>query len=947
MYNHKEVEEEILEYWKKNKTYEKAKEAVSKSQDKFYFCDGPPYATGQIHPGTGWNKVIKDTVCRYHRMNGKDVRAQPGYDTHGLPIEVKVEQELGIKNKGEIEKLGIGKFIEKCKGFATKYIGVMGEQFKRLGVWMDWDSPYITYKDEYINSSWYTLKMAWDKGLMNEGAYVLPYCYRCETTMANYELEYGEETDPSIFVKFKKKEGDDEFLIIWTTTPWTLVANMAVMAHPTFTYVKAQVDNEIWYLAKDRLDYLMELTGKSAVVLEEIPGRKLKGIEYAHPFQDKIAKEYDRKVVLSDEYVTLEEGSGLVHCAPGHGQEDFIIGKRFEIEIFSPLDETGSYTEEAGKHFKGKNVREANSGIIKMLKDRDSLIHEERIKHRYPHCWRCKTPLIFLTTKQWFITVSKLKEKMADEIQKTVWHPGFAGERFREFVSTAPDWCISRQRYWGIPLPIWRCESCKNVKVVGSKEELPKVKELHRPYLDEVKLDCDCGGKMNRVPDVLDVWFDSGNAIWASLEKEDAEKYGDTAHVIIEGQDQIRGWFYSLLGSGVVRYDHSPYKRLLMHGFFVDEHGEKMSKSLGNFIPLEEIMEKYGADTFRLWSLSNTVWDELKFSWEELKTARSDLNILYNLITFLERFHPKKKIEKESLELEEEDRWLISRLNTTVREYRSAFDNYEINKAVKTLRNFIVNDLSRFYMKIAKNRISKGNKAKEALCSIYDSLIKSIVLLVPVAPFVSEHLYQRFFKKFEKTESVSLMSLPVDEEGKIDAISEKRMNIIQDIVSTGLLARQQTGIKTRWPVRTIHIETKSHEVIDAVASFSDVITTLMNAKEAKTSEEKPSGDISSSEFEGGKVHISKKIDEEMYEEGILNEVKRRIQNLRKVAGMVEKDKIKITLDAEKEIEGIIKKNQDKLQRMVNASAVSFATSKEMEESIIDGRQVKIKIEKNK
>ena len=327
MYNHKEVEEEVLEYWKKNKTYEKAKQAVEKTQEKFYFCDGPPYATGHIHPGTGWNKVIKDSVCRYHRMNGKDVRAQPGYDTHGLPIEVKVEQELGIKNKGEIEELGIEKFIEKCKEFATKYVGVMGEQFKRLGVWMDWDSPYITYKDEYINSSWYTLKMAWEKGLMNEGAYVLPYCYRCETTMANYELEYGEETDPSIFVKFRKKEGDNEFLIIWTTTPWTLVANMTVMAHPTFTYVKAQVDNEIWYLAKERLDHVMELMGKSAVILEEIPGRKLKGVEYEHPFQDKIGKQYDRKVVLSDEYVTLEEGSGLVHCAPGHGQEDFIIEK--------------------------------------------------------------------------------------------------------------------------------------------------------------------------------------------------------------------------------------------------------------------------------------------------------------------------------------------------------------------------------------------------------------------------------------------------------------------------------------------------------------------------------------------------------------------------------------------------------------------------------------------
>ena len=554
--------------------------------------------------------------------------------------------------------------------------------------------------------------------------------------------------------------------------------------------------------------------------------------------------------------------------------------------------------------------------------------------------------MIFLTTKQWFITVSNLKDKMADEIQKTAWHPGFAGERFREFVSTAPDWCISRQRYWGIPLPIWKCESCKDTTVIGSKDELPKVKELHRPYIDEVKLDCECGGKMSRIPDVLDVWFDSGNAIWASLSKEESEKYGETADVIIEGQDQIRGWFYSLLGSGIVRYEHSPYKRLLMHGFFVDEHGEKMSKSLGNFIPLEEIMEKYGADTFRLWSLSNTVWDELKFSWEELKTARSDINILYNLVTFLERFYPKKKIDG-ALELEEEDKWLISRLNSTIRNYRTAFSNYEVNKAVKSIRGFISNDLSRFYMKIAKDRISKGNRADEALYTIYIALEKSIVLLNPVAPFVSEYLYQKYFKQFEKIESVSLMGLPVDDEGKIDAISEKRMAIIQDIISKGLLARQQTGIKTRWPVRTIHIETKSHEVIDAVANFAGVITKLMNAKEVKTSEERPSGDVSSSEFEGGKVHISKRIDEEMYEEGILNEVKRRIQNLRKIAGLVEKDKIKVSMDTEKEIEAIVKKNQDQLQNMVNASEVTFKAAKEMDESVIDGRQVKIKIEKSK
>ncbi|MFN3660856.1 MAG: class I tRNA ligase family protein, partial [Brevinematales bacterium] len=406
-------------------------------------------------------------------------------------------------------------------------------------------------------------------------------------------------------------------------------------------------------------------------------------------------------------------------------------------------------------------------------------------------------------------------------------------------------------------------ERCGRIKVIGSREELPPVKELHRPYIDEITLECECGGRMRRIPDVLDVWFDSGNAVWASLTEEEMKRYGDSSEIIIEGQDQIRGWFYSLIGSGIVRYGHSPYKRLLMHGFFVDEHGEKMSKSLGNFVPLEEIVERYGADTFRLWSLSNTIWEELKFSWDELKTASGDLNIFYNLIVFLERFYPEKKIDESGLNLREEDRWIISRLNSVVREYKNCFEHYEINRSVKALRNFIVNDVSRFYMKIAKDRIAKGEGADEALYCIYDVALKSAVMLAPIAPFIAENVYQRFFKKFEKEISISLLQIPFDEEGRIDQLLEMEAKIVQQIVPAGLLARQQASIKTRWPVRLVHIETKSHEVIDAVARFSKVIASLLNAKEVRCSEEKPAGELSSCEFESGVVHISKKIDEKL------------------------------------------------------------------------------------
>ncbi|MFN7991284.1 MAG: isoleucine--tRNA ligase [Candidatus Micrarchaeia archaeon] len=940
MYDHRQVEKEVLGFWEKNGIYGKAKEKNA-GKETFYFCDGPPYATGQIHPGTGWNKTIKDAVCRYQRMSGKDVRVQAGYDTHGLPIEVKVEQELKFRNKNDIEKYGIGKFVDKCKAFATKYIAIMGSQFQSLGVWMDFDAPYITYHDAFINSSWKTLKMANEHGLLHEGIYVLPYCYRCETTMANYELEYDDETDPSVYLKFKVKAKENEYLIVWTTTPWTLVANMAVMAHPTFPYVRAQVDGEVWIVAKDRLEHLMGITEKSSAVIEELPGRKLKDIEYLHPFQDKIHKYADRKVVLSDEFVTLEDGTGLVHTAPGHGPADFIIGKRFGIEAFSPVDGKGNYTEDAGV-LSGKNVRESNPLVMEILSDHGALVHEARIRHRYPHCWRCKTPLIFLTTKQWFITISKMKEQMLNEIDKTEWHPDFAKERFREFVSNAPDWCISRQRYWGIPLPIWKCQ-CGKVKVFGSKDELPPVKELHRPYIDEIEVSCECGKAMRRIPDVLDVWFDSGNAVWASLSPEEAKRYSERADLIIEGQDQIRGWFYSLLGSGVVRYGACPYKKILMHGFFVDEKGEKMSKSVGNFVPLEDILDKYGADSFRLWGASNTIWEELKFSWDEMKKATSDINIVLNMVVFLERFYPEKKIQKAGLT--KVDEWMISRLNSTTREFRSSFDSYEINRAAKSLRSFIVDDVSRFYMKIAKDRIQSGEDAEGALWTIYEVMLQCLKMLGCLSPMVSEHLYQRFYRKHEGAESLFLTSLGEADESRINTLYEKQMDVVKEVVSIALLARQTAGIKVRWPIRTLYIETKSHEVKDSVGSFGETILSLMNAKELKAVEEAPKGEMAGSPFSNGVIHIDKKMDESLYEEGLLNEVKRRVQMMRKEAELVESDRIALSVMVEKEFEMILRKNEKILADAVNAGSVRFEPEKTMNEYTIDGRLVKLAIKK--
>lgn len=985
MHDQTKLEQEILSFWEKEKVYEEVKQSLA-SGKPYYFCDGPPYATGQIHPGTAWNKAIKDAVCRYKRARGYSVRAQPGFDTHGLPIEVKVEQELKFTDKRQIEKYGVEKFVEKCKAFATQYIGVISGQFKRCGVWMDWGSPYVTYKDGYIEASWKTVKAAHDKGLLHEGVYVVPYCSRCETTLANYELEYGEQADPSIYVKFKSKSAPGEHLIIWTTTPWTLVSNMAVMAHPIYAYVKAKVGDETWIVAKERLDHVLSLTGQSATVAGELSGKKLEKIEYEHPLQEKIGKKAERKVVLSDEFVTLEDGTGLVHCAPGHGPEDFIIGKRFGIEAFSPVDSTGKFTKEAGA-YSGMPVREASARVIEDLKEAGALIHEGKVAHRYPHCWRCKTPLIFVATNQWFISVSKLKEKMLSEIGSCEWQPPFAKTRFSDFVSTAPDWCISRQRYWGIPLPIWKCGSCSHIKVIGSREEIPKVEELHRPYIDKAKLKCEkCGASAHRVPDILDVWFDSGNAVWASLSPEERAKFLQT-DFIVEGKDQTRGWFYSLLGSGVVLNGQIPYKTLLMHGFFVDEKGEKMSKSVGNFVPLEEVVDKYGADAFRLWALSNTVWDDLRFNWEEIKEAHRAIGTIYNLGVFLSRFcssDAKPPLPDDSL-LRSEDRWLLSRLSATVQECTAALDTYRPHLAAKAVRAFLVGDVSRVYMKLAKRRIDEEGPSCPAAGVLYHSMFDALRLLSPFSPFISEHIYRSFFLRHEGKKSISLFPWPEADKKSHDALLERRFSIALAISAACANARQKADVKLRWPLEEARIVSESTEVLSSVEHLSGLIELLANVRSAKHAkppkstlevvvnkskvgaafkresaaalaaiEKLPASDVekwlsgedkamkaggfeiardmvelketaegfSIAPFEGGKVYLKTEMKKELYEEAMVREVARRVQLMRKEERLVESDQIALHLHtADKELSAIIRRHGDEIARQVNALSV--------------------------
>jgi len=932
------LEKEIEGYWKKERIYAKAKEKNANGK-KFYFCDGPPYATGEIHPGTAWNKCIKDAVCRYRRLRGFDLRAQPGYDTHGLPIEHKVELQLKIKTKKDIENFGIENFIEECKKYAVKYIGVMTGQFESMGVWMDFANPYITYKDEFIEKSWKTIKQAHEKELLKKDVYVLPICPRCETTMANYELEYEDRTDPSIYVKFRKADEENTYFLIWTTTPWTLQANRAVMAHPDYAYVKAKIDDETWIFAKERLEFLQKELGKDFIVLEEVQGSELEGKEYFHIIED----EKKCPVVLSDRFVTLEEGTGFVHCAPGHGPEDFQVGKEYGLEIYCPVDFRGQYTE---GEWKGMNVKEADKLILEKLEQESKLVSQKKIFHRYPHCWRCKTPLIFIVTEQWFIAISKIRDKMVEEIKRTNWIPEFARKWFKDFVLSAPDWCISRQRYWGIPLPIWICE-CGELKVIGSKKELGKEVELHRPYIDKITFKCEkCGKEMKRVPDVLDVWFDSGNAIWASLTEEE-EKQWYPCQFIVEGKDQIRGWFYSLLGSGIIYRNECPYKSVLMHGFFVDEKGEKMSKSVGNFVPIEQMLEKHGADTFRLWSLGSTIWEDLKFNWEELKEANGALMTLWNLHIFGKRFLPEKIPEFNYENLEEEDKYLLSLLEKLKKEVTDSFENYRIHEGVKKIRYFMVEEWSRFYMKIAKRRVQDGRNADSVFALYCKTLNDVLILLAPITPFLTEKIFlERHKEKAESKGSIFLEDWASFNEKWIDEKSENQMALIKEVANIAGSIRQKEKVKLRWPLEELVVETKEEVAKEGIDRFFYTLLTLANVKKLSVNKQ-INGKISSMDFSKGKVHLNVEITKEIFGEAMIREIARRIQQMRKDGGLMEKDKITLNITGDAELMEIVKKRKQELMEQVNASKLTIIKEKKGKEKewVIEEKKIFAEIKK--
>ncbi|HID43050.1 MAG TPA: isoleucine--tRNA ligase [Archaeoglobaceae archaeon] len=844
-YSPEDVEKEVSEFWEKNRIYEKSKKRKNK---QFFFVDGPPYTTGRIHLGTAWNKIIKDVVLRYKRMRGYNVLDMPGWDMHGLPIEVKVEQELGFKTKRDIEEYGIDSFIEKCMKYSLENKDLMTKQFKMLGVWMDWDNPYMTIKADYINAAWWTVKRAYEQNLLEQKKMVVNWCPRCETALADAEVEYWDEEDPSIFVKFPVH--DNSYIVIWTTTPWTLPANMAVAVHPALEYaqVKAFKEGKIEYLivAKELAESVLKKGGYELwEIVETFLGEDLVGIKYQHPLSDEvpIQKNYEHRVYMAD-FVSAEN-TGCVHVAPGHGLEDYELGIQHGIEVFNPVDDRGIYTEKAGK-YAGKPVKEANAEIIDDLRNKGLLLAEDKIVHRYGHCWRCKNPIIYRATEQWFLRVSNLKEKMLEEIDKVKWIPEWAGmSRFKDWVSNAKDWCISRQRYWGIPIPVWKCEKCGSLKVIGDVKEieLKDDLDLHRPKVDSIVFDCECSGKMYRVNDVFDVWFDSGVASWGTLSyplhRENFEKLWP-ADFITEGHDQTRGWFYSQLGTSVIAFGKAPYRTVLMHGFTLDEQGRKMSKSLGNVVEPDEVVKKVGVDCFRLYVLSSALWEDLRFSWDEVKNFNRILNIFWNAVRFahiymsLDKFR-EVEIDRETLNIE--DKWILSKVENLNRLAIDSLDNYQLHRIVRAFHNFAVEDFSRWYIQLIRNRVweEKDSPSKIAAYSTILRVVdKTIRIIAPYAPYIAEWIYQHFIREFrDAEESVFLENYPKPGDDFVDVELENCMVVVRELYEAVSNARQKAKIKLRWPLRRLLVETSDEDVKNAVERLADLIKAQCNIKEVE------------------------------------------------------------------------------------------------------------------
>ncbi|MCD6172135.1 MAG: isoleucine--tRNA ligase [Thermoplasmata archaeon] len=808
-----EMEEEILQYWDEHDIFRKS---IEKRKDgkKFVFLEGPPTANGLPHPGHVLTRTIKDVILRYKTMKGYYVERRAGWDTHGLPVEIEVEKMLGIKNKQELEKYGIEKFNEKCRKSVFKYEEAWKKMTRRVGFWIDMENPYITLDNKYIESVWWSLKKAWEKGLLYHGYRVTPYCPRCGTTLSSHEVAQGykEVEDPSIFVRFKLR-GKDEYFIAWTTTPWTLISNVALAVHPDEWYVKIKYNGNIFILAEKRAKELM----KNYDIVDKFKGKELEGIEY-EPLYQYVKPDKKCWYVVTADFVTMEEGTGIVHIAPAFGEDDYEVGLKYDLPLIQLVDLRGRFVKEV-KKWAGKFVKDADEEIINDLKERGLIEGVQKYKHQYPFCWRCDTPLLYYAIESWFIRMSKLRKELAKNNEKVNWYPeNIKYGRFGEFIKEARDWALSRKRYWGTPLPVWKCDKCGKEICIGSIKELKNMAEnmpveidLHRPAIDKIILKCPhCGGEMRRINEVIDAWYDSGSAPFAQwhypFENEDKFKENFPADFICEAIDQTRGWFYSLLAISTIIFDEPPYKNVLTLGLILDKNGQKMSKKARNYVEPSEIFEKEGADALRWYLISSSPpWQPKRFYEKVVKDALSKfLLTVWNVYSFyktyssLDKFdYDKKAVDFERREII--DKWILSSLNTLIKNVEEKFEKFEIHKAARAIEDFVIKDLSNWYVRNSRKRFWTEEESMDKLAgysTLHEVLITLSKILAPFVPFISEKIYLGL----GDGESVHLCNFPEANEKIIDSQLEKKMEVVRDIAEEARAIRSKEKIKLRQPL---------------------------------------------------------------------------------------------------------------------------------------------------
>lgn len=838
----KDMEKEISNYWEDIDILKRSLE-TREGCENFVFYEGPPTANGRpgIHHVIA--RTLKDSVCKFRNMQGYRVKRKAGWDTHGLPVEIEVEKSLNMNGKGDIEKYGIAEFNKKCKESVFTYEALWREMTKRMGYFVDLDNPYITLDNNYIETVWWILKEFFDAGLIYEGHKIVPYCPRCGTGLASHEVAQGYKNikTNSVYVAFKVKD-KDEYFLVWTTTPWTLPSNVALCVGADIDYVKVKSKGVTFILAKSLANTVL---GDEYEVIEEMKGKDLEYMEYEQLLDFvKVPNGKKAHYVILGDFVSTEDGTGIVHIAPAFGEDDYNVSRKYNLPVLNPVGEDGKFLETP---WKGTFVIDADLDIIKYLKEHDMLFKKQKIEHNYPHCWRCKTPLLYYGKPSWYIEMTKLRDDLVAANNTVKWYPEFVGEkRFGNWIANVKDWAISRSRYWGTPLNIWRCE-CGNIHSVGSRKQLVEEAiedideniELHRPYVDEVHIKCEkCGKPMTRVTDVIDCWFDSGSMPFAQQHYpfENKEEFEEQfpANFICEGIDQTRGWFYSLLAISTFLMKKAPYKSVLVNDLILDANGQKMSKSKGNTVDPFDLFDRYGADALRWYLLYvSPAWTPTKFDEEGLKEVISKFfNTLKNVYTFFVMYANTDNVDPREFFVEYKDRdeidlWILSKFNNLVKAVTADMEINEHTKAVKKIQDFVNEDLSNWYIRRCRRRFwasELDNDKKAVYNTTYEVLTGLSKLIAPFAPFISEEIYRKLTGK----ESVHIERYPVADEDLIDEKNEFTMDLIRTLVSLGRSAREEANIKVRQPVKDILVYGADKDVIEHLV---DLIKEELNVKE--------------------------------------------------------------------------------------------------------------------